>query len=322
MSTNPSSTLTYISAIAIALMALTAIGVLYGIFVSGSSEAPNEGKLSSAPEIQLVTSDTLPAWQTTYMLNEIKDYRRYIEKERQAYQDLLTRIYGAVGILIAAVAGIVGFFGIKTLQDLKAQSLVRIEQAKEEIEAKTRLQMAEQLSLLVQDKLSESTEVVAALLMLARKEAIWQGARIRVISRYEPYLTKMQAFEIRKLRNGGATVDDSDWQPSEDLSMYDAIIYAYHDAKTINIEKEDEEGHTHNEQIRYDAVLTEELLPALEHKSIPLIVYNYYHPDPFIDRKKSKSALDEYPYGMLANAPFTLMANAYDAITLKESISA
>lgn len=242
-----------------------------------------------------LSADSLAIGPSAYLLAEIKDYRGYIEAERREYQDFLTRIYSIIGVLLAALSGILGFLGLRSLQDLRDKGFREIEQARDAIRQEVEAQMRHDLGRLVEEKLSEKEHLVTALQSLAAKQAVWDRARIRIIAPAAE-LAKMGEVELGYF--GQAQLDTQPWQETEPIPDCDALIYVYQYA----------EGEGADPGLG-------KVLAALRGRRIPLIVYNYYHPAPLID-KADKAALDRYPFGVLANAPFTLIANTYDAITL------
>ena len=273
-----------------AICALYAISQTEPIQVIGQARSP------------VLSADTLVAGPSAYLLTELQQYRSFIEVERREYQQFLTRVYATIGVLIAALVGGLTFLGIKTLEDLKRKSGEKIEAVQAEIQAKTEAQMAAKLSELMEQKLGEKEHLVTALQQLASRQATWMGAKLRIIAQGES-LPRIREYEAAYFQKAGAAVGEpGPWLPSEQPEDYQALMYAY-PPEVAN---------------GSDAFLVETLLPALRGKRVPLIVYNFYHPGSFI-AKSDKTALDQYPFGVLANSPFTLIANTYDAVTLNLS---
>jgi hypothetical protein len=279
------------------LLVAASLVAMYGI-----SQPAGAAEGSFRDPSLVISTDTLAAGPSAFLLAELTDYRRYIEVERREYQSFLTRVYATIGVLIAALAGGLTFLGIKTLSEVKRQSEEKIEQAQAEVLRQTEATLQAKLGELVDQKLSEKERLVTALEQLASRQAAWIGARLRIVAEGET-LAKMKALEISYFRAAHAEVGEpGPWQPGESVNGYQAIIYAYQPGEGAGS----------------DACLVKELLPSLQGLSMPLIVYNFYHPDPFV-ATSDKAALDQYPFGVLANSPFTLIANTYDAVTLNLS---
>lgn len=253
----------------------------------------------------VVSADTLAAGPSAYLLTELQQYRSFIEVERREYQQFLTRMYATIGVLIAALGGILTFLGIKTLEDLKRKSEEKIEQARKEIQEQTEQKMQAKLSELVDERLGEKEHLVAALQQLASQRTLWDKAKIRIFADGADEKA-INGFEKRYFENGGAeTVKVGPFSEKEPLDEFQALIYCYRP----KIKGEP------------DKRLVEDLLPKLEEKRLPLIVYDYHYKEEEWIHREDKKALSEYPYGALANVPFSLIANTYDAVTLNMSKS-
>ncbi len=284
--------------ICIAVTILVTMAALF--IVNGYFESKTPPAAASEPQIQIqIRADTLPAWQTAYMLNEIKDYRRFIEKERQEYQHFLTRTYSTVGILITALAAILTFLGIQSLKDLKTKAEKKLTQAKKEIQEKVEAHYQKELSKTIKEKLEEDQALVEALQILARKQAVWYKAKILVTGSKE-VLAKMEKNEMPFFEKRDAEVEFEVLPIREgiDFSAYSAIIHTY----------------SKNQETDSDKGLIEQLFPKIKEKAIPLIVYDHYQGGK-VDEKTFKE-ISNYFHGSIANFPFSLIANTYDAITL------
>lgn len=301
---------------------LIIIGILAIVWINWDAlQETSPPQASTNPVILDIQADTLPAWQTGFMLAEIKEYRKYIEQERREYQSFLTRIYSTLGILISALAGIVAFLGIKTLGDLRAKSMTELEEAKKEIEKEAKAVMEAKLSTLVEEKLSSKDELVQALQRVALTQAVWQKAKILMVGAEED-LERMRQTIRPYFDKSKVQIDTKTWTDQLTVVGYDAVIRYYRpDAILKDLDGEAITDHA-GKPVNYDGVLINEMLPVLQRTQTPLILYTYrpHLKDNRVDAQ-TFAKVNAYLHGTMANFPFSLIANTYDAITLHQSMN-
>ncbi|MEM7657620.1 MAG: hypothetical protein AAF399_15925 [Bacteroidota bacterium] len=329
----PSGTGWGIGAGILVVLAIGAIGwINWGAVKALPADSP-----SAQPSILEIRADTLPAWQTGFMLAEIKEYRTYIEQERREYQSFLTRTYSTLGILISALAGVLAFLGVKTLQDLRTKGMAELEAARTAIETETRKKLEAELGRLMKQKLAENEDLVGALQQIARKQVLWEQAKIRMVVPNPDLLPELEKREIAILKQGKAMVNHAPYDPAENLDTYNVIIHCYFPNRSRQKQFPQKDGTIKVQEIQYDGVLVDQLLPqlssSLEYQMqptgsssrkhlIPVILYDFH------ENKGSKRIdphtmehLKAYELGLPANSPITLFSNTYDAITFPTTIS-
>jgi len=284
----------------IAIIALAVVNCMHG--ERPTAEAP--------AEIRIVHADTLPAWQTAYMLNEIKDFRRFIEAERKEYQQFLARTYSTVGILISTLAAILTFLGIQSLKNLREKAAKELEQARKEIQQQAEAQYKAELNALLETKFKDNEKLVDALHELARKQTLWRNTCIGISGGKEEDLRQFEKNE-KKYFEGVKDLQIDNIKKEEDWSKYHAVIHLYTPTEPGKDGKD-----------KYDARLVNEILPMLKEKQVPLILYNFYHKanNGRVDETTRKE-INNYFWGSFANYPFSLIANTYDAVTLRIQVT-
>lgn len=242
--------------------------------------------------LKAVKADSLSKQRLDFVIEELKSYRSFIESERKAHMEFITRVYGLGGALAAAVIALLGYFGFKSLDD---------------VEKRANSTFREKLDDVLSKKLSEQTDFAETLAEVVRREGLWKGRKVLFVGEFETS-HKEDIEEFFKSKKVNPVFKNRNSFREEDFNSFDAIIVDFKPEGKEEIEKNGKK-----ETVEFDSFLRDWGPKMPENTRTPFIVY--------IESKKGR--IDEttlsrfkYPYFTPANNRISLFANIFDAFQL------
>jgi len=213
-----------------------------------------------------------------YLREDTERYRQFIEREQSEFKDFLEKLVGnsitIISITVTVVLGVLGFFGVRTLEDFKRE-------------------MKRQVQQMAQEAIAGTEAHVNALGDLVRRELWRKKARVAAAATIDD-LEALHPIVIQHLRQQGIqlkTVYLPDMMPDlmTDLQKreIDILVYRYRP-----------------QPVGYDPVLDQLVDTALEYDlQMPILVYA---PG---DLKVPDKYRSKYGYITYANTPMTVVTN-------------
>jgi len=243
--------------------------------------SPYKQAQTEPAEIIAVKTDTIAGQRLDFVIEELNSYRKFIEEERKSQQEFVTKIYATAGVIASLSIAILGWFGFKSLDDIKV---------------KAREEYYQEMKELLRKKLSKDEKYAQILIEAVHKETLWRGAKILFIgelsdkdhrNEIEKYFERHQVKPVFEKYTNLEKID---------FEAYDVVVSFY------TKEKDEEQLNIHAKIVT---------------KKVPWIAYTggAYFP------KETKDKLDAYPYFSPANNRISLLANIFDAFNLRISQS-